>query len=60
MMHPTKKGINLVHWIAYTYFVLKDVFLIVLKLQISPPLQQKWLIFWGQNALKMIAQLIYY
>ena len=37
MMHPAKKGVNLVHGLAYKYFVLKEVFLIVLKLQKSPP-----------------------
>ena len=26
MIHPAKKGINLVHCLAYIYFVLKDVF----------------------------------
>ena len=36
MMHPAKKGINLVRCVAYIYFVLKDVFFIVLKLQKSP------------------------
>ena len=43
-----KKGIHLMHSLTYIYFVLKDFFLIVLKLQKSlPSAAKKWLMFWG-------------
>ena len=45
MMHSAKKGINLVHYLGYIHFVLKDFFLIVLKLQKILLLQQKWQTF---------------
>ena len=50
-MHPAKKGIYLVHCLPYISFVY--VFLIVLKLQKSPPLQQKWQIRVWQIMAKM-------
>ena len=42
MMHPAKKGIHLVHCLAYIYFVLKDV---VSHRFESLPLQQKLQMF---------------